>query len=61
MSFGDFTQWQSQWLEAQQRQLAAYEQWFGAGTRIVEAQRKGLEATEELIRVQMRMLTMWGL
>ncbi len=61
MSNSDITEWQRQWLEAQQRQLEAYEQWFGASHQVVEAQRKSIEAAEQAFKMQWRWLTFWGL
>jgi hypothetical protein len=61
MSFDDMADWQRQWIEAQQLQLKAYEQWFGASHQIVEAQRKSIEAAENAFKMQWRWLTFWGL
>jgi hypothetical protein len=61
MSFDDAAQWQRQWLEVYQHQLEAYEQLFAASDRIVVAQRQGLRASQEVVKAQMRWLTLWGL
>jgi hypothetical protein len=61
MTFDKSEEWQRQWLEAQQAQLKAYEQWFAASRRVIEAQRQSLEIAEEMVKVQMRFLTFWGL
>jgi hypothetical protein len=61
MSYDDMADWQRQWLEAQQLQLKAYEQWFGASHQLVEAQRKSIEAAENAFKMQWRWLTFWGL
>jgi hypothetical protein len=61
MSFEDATEWQRQWLEAQRRQLEAYEQWFGASRSVLDAHKKSLDVAEQTFRMQWRWLTFWGL
>ena len=60
MNFEHSSEWQRQWLDAQQRQVEAYEQWLAASRQLLEAQRKQIEIAEQAFKLQMRFLTMWG-